>query len=94
MHAALLDHQDALERDDLLRYAADLGLDVARFERDLAGHAYAGRVHEDVEGGRRSGVTGTPTYFINGARYDGDDKPGPLGRAIEQALAGDAPAAP
>ena len=71
MHAALYAHADALADADLARYAADLNLDADRFRRDLAGHTYAGHIREDFLGGRRSGVNGTPTFFLDGERYDG-----------------------
>jgi protein-disulfide isomerase len=71
MHAALFEHQDALEDDNLAQYAADLGLDGAGIRRDLGAHSYAGRVREDFEGGIRSGVRGTPTFYLDDVRYDG-----------------------
>jgi protein-disulfide isomerase len=71
MHDLLFEHQDALERPDLLRYAADLGLDAKRFASELVGAVHRPRVQEDFRGGVRSGVNGTPTFFINGARFDG-----------------------
>ena len=48
-----------------------LGLDVIKFNHDMASHAYAQRVREDFLSGVRSGVNGTPTFYINGVRYDG-----------------------
>ena len=71
MHAALFEHQTALEDEDLLRYAAELDLDTARFGADLDAHTYAGRVREDFRGGVRSGVRGTPTFYLDDVRYDG-----------------------
>jgi protein-disulfide isomerase len=71
MHSVLYEHQDALEPDDLAEYAAVIGLDVRRFVSDLAEHRYAARVREDFLSGVRSGVNGTPTFFMNGLRYDG-----------------------
>ncbi len=71
MHDILFENQDALDVRDLEKYAARIGLDLPRFQRDLAGHIYAGRVQQEYEGGLRSGVDGTPTFFINGERYDG-----------------------
>jgi predicted DsbA family dithiol-disulfide isomerase len=64
--------QGALEGDDLRRYAAVLGLDVARFDRDRAGVPVLGRVWRDVESGMASGeVRGTPTLFIDGVVHRG-----------------------
>jgi protein-disulfide isomerase len=71
MHAALFEHQDALGDDHLVTYASDIGLDAARFRRDLQTHAHAGRVREDIDSGLESGVRGTPTFFIQEVRYDG-----------------------
>lgn len=71
MHDYLFEHQSRLDSDSLLGYAADIGLDVSRFKRDLEAHAFAARVREDFLSGVRSGVNGTPTFFINGLRHDG-----------------------
>jgi protein-disulfide isomerase len=71
MHDYLFEHQSRLDDVALLSYAADLGLNLDRFARDLQTHAFAGRVREDFLSGVRSGVNGTPTFFINGLRHDG-----------------------
>jgi protein-disulfide isomerase len=71
MHDMLFEHQDALEDEDLVTYAAALKLDVPRFAQELAAGMYAPRVREDFVSGVRSGVNGTPTFFINGRRHDG-----------------------
>ena len=71
MHDILFENQDALEDEDLLGYAQALGLDLERFQLDLLRHAFAPRVREDFLSGVRSGVNGTPTFFINGQRHDG-----------------------
>jgi Na+/H+ antiporter NhaA len=71
MHDLLLDNQDALRPTDLIAYAEQLDLDVERFTNDLRGHARAARVAEDVDGADLSGVSGTPTFFINGRRHYG-----------------------
>jgi Na+/H+ antiporter NhaA len=71
MHDLLLAHQDALRPSDLVGYAEQLGLDVGRFTEYLREHAGARRVAEDVEGADLSGVSGTPTFFINGRRHYG-----------------------
>ena len=69
MHDRLLQYQDALSFDDLIEHAAALGLDVERFRADLASGAYSTRVAQDVESADLSGVSGTPTFFINGQRH-------------------------
>jgi protein-disulfide isomerase len=71
MHDVLFKHQDALAPTDLTEYANDLGLDMPQFVRDITEHTYAGRIREDVRDGVRSGVDGTPTFFINGVRHEG-----------------------
>jgi protein-disulfide isomerase len=71
MHDTLFKHQRALDDDSLAGYAAMIGLDTDRFRRELAGHLHGARVREDVATGVRSGVNGTPTFFINGVRHDG-----------------------
>ena len=70
-HDLLYEHQDALEDDDLLAYAAQLGLDLDRFQVELSQGTYADRVREDFMSGVRSGVNGTPTFFVNGRRHEG-----------------------
>ena len=71
LHDLLLDHQDALLDSDLIGYAEDLGLDVERFEDDLRRGAGAAHIAEDVDSADLSGVSGTPTFFINGRRHHG-----------------------
>jgi Na+/H+ antiporter NhaA len=71
LHDLLLDHQDALLDSDLTGYAEALGLDVERFEDDLRGGAGAAHIAEDVDSADLSGVSGTPTFFINGRRHYG-----------------------
>jgi predicted DsbA family dithiol-disulfide isomerase len=85
MHDCLFERQDALEDEDLVEYAAELALNLTRFARDLAAHRYAARVREDFSSGVRSGVNGTPTFFINGVRHDGSYEAASLLLAIEAA---------
>ncbi len=70
MHDLLYEHQQALEDDDLLQYGNALGLDVDRLRAELAAGTHSGRVRDDFRSGVRSGVNGTPTFFINGERFD------------------------
>ncbi len=88
MHDALYAHSRALEDDDLRAYAADIGLDVERFEDDLAGGAPAARVEEDLASGAASGVHGTPTLFVNGRRYSGFYDAETLADVLDEAAAG------
>jgi len=71
MYDLLLAHQDALSVKDLLGYARELGLDVDRFREALRKQKYADRVARDVESADASGVSGTPSFFINGRRHYG-----------------------
>ncbi|HEY7050185.1 MAG TPA: Na+/H+ antiporter NhaA [Jatrophihabitantaceae bacterium] len=71
MHDLLLANQDALELEDLTGYAAALGLDVDRFAADINRNVGSARIAEDVDSAELSGVSGTPTFFINGKRHQG-----------------------
>ena len=70
MHDLLFSRQQ-LSKRHLLGYAAELDLDMERFEQDLDENVYAKRVQADFRNGLKSGVNGTPTFFVNGQRYDG-----------------------
>lgn len=71
MHDLILENQRGLSKDRLWAFADTLGLDVLQFSRDLESPKVAERVKEDFMSGVRSGVNGTPTFFINGRRHDG-----------------------
>ena len=86
MHHRLFTHQNELELDDLMRHARAIGLDMDRFQLELEEHTYAERVREDFVSGVRSGVNGTPTFYINGIRYDGAWDFESLLEAIEKPL--------
>ena len=86
-HDLLLDHQDALRPADLLGYAERLGLDVDRLHQSLRGHDTAARVAEDVESADLSGVSGTPTFFVNGRRHQGAYDIAALSAAVRTARA-------
>jgi protein-disulfide isomerase len=86
MHDAIFEHQSALDDRHLSAYAAAIGLDVPRFERELSGHVHAQRVREDFLSGVRSGVNGTPTFFINGIRHDDSWDPDTLTQALRARL--------
>jgi protein-disulfide isomerase len=72
MHDILFQNQDALEDADLIMYAARIGIDFQRVSQELAAGTYTRKVRDDFRGGVRSGVNGTPTFFINGIRFDGN----------------------
>jgi Na+/H+ antiporter NhaA len=87
MHDLLLDHQDALRPPDLMGYAEQLGLDVDRFSNDLRERAGAARIAEDVDSADLSGVSGTPTFFVNGQRHYGAYDIATLSAAVHAAEA-------
>ena len=87
MHDVLLRPQAALTTATSSRYAAELGLDLERFDDDLRTHAGAARIAEDVDGADLSGVSGTPTFFINGRRHQGAYDIDSLTRAVKAAKA-------
>ncbi len=70
MHDALYENQDALDDNNLTAYAEKIGLDDKKFKKDLQNDAFRERIRHDFTGGVESGVNGTPTFFINGIRYD------------------------
>ena len=85
MHDLLYENQTQLRDQDLYAYAEQLGIDVERFDKDLAEHVHAARVREDFMSGVRSGVNGTPTFYINGVRHDDSYELETLLGALEQA---------
>jgi protein-disulfide isomerase len=86
MHDLLYTHQDALGDQQLAEYAALVHLPAAEIKRGLIQHAYQARIHEDFISGVRSGVNGTPTFFINGVRHDGSYDRNSLRAAIAAAI--------
>lgn len=71
MHDYLYEHQQLLDKEHLTRYAARLGLDMQRFNREMANGAHIAQVHKNIHSGVASGVTETPTFFINSLRHKG-----------------------
>jgi protein-disulfide isomerase len=71
MHDYIFHHQHTLADADLEQFAEGVGLDLQQYARALADQHALARIEEDVEGGERSGVQGTPTFFINGVLYRG-----------------------
>ena len=70
MHDYLFEHQKALDDSHLLQYAEKLGLDINKFKKEVSGHTYAPLIEESLKSGIDSGVEGTPTFFVNGERYE------------------------
>lgn len=85
MHDLLYEHQDMLDDEHLMNLAEELDLDLKKFEADMVGHEHADRVREEFMSGVRSGVNGTPSFFINGARFDESWNQDSLGEALEAA---------
>ena len=85
MHDALFGGRGLLGEDDVLRYAANLGIDAERLAAELRSGMHAARVARDLESGRRSGVRGTPSFFANGTRLEGAFDAGSLVDALEGA---------
>ena len=82
MHDQLLDHQGELTARDVTGYARDIGLNAEQFTRDLRTHAGEARISEDIDSADLSGVSGTPTFFINGKRHHGAYDIGTLSDAV------------
>ena len=70
MHDYLFEHQKALDDNHLLQYAGKLRLDVIKFKKEVSEHTYAPLIEESLKSGIESGVKGTPTFFVNGKRYE------------------------
>ena len=85
MHDVLYENQKRLGDQDLRAYAEKVGVDVASFDQELAEHVHAARVREDFMSGVRSGVNGTPTFYIDGARHDDSYDLDTLLTALERA---------
>jgi protein-disulfide isomerase len=86
MHDSLFEHQQALDEAHLVHYASALNLNEETFKREMTEHVHTNRVHEDFLSGVRSGVNGTPTFFINGVRHDDSYALETLLAAIEAAM--------
>jgi protein-disulfide isomerase len=85
MHARLFDGQKALEDEDLVRYASELGLDGDRLGCEVVEQTYVRQIAEDLQSAGRSGALGTPTFFVNGRLHDGSYDADTLGAALEAA---------
>ena len=91
MHDLLFERYEALEDDDLVRYAEQLGLDVDRFTDDIDDPAIGRRVRSDVAGAEASGARGTPTFFVNGVRHTTAYDAASLVAALRRTAGGTAP---
>ncbi len=88
MHDQLFEHQDALRDSDLAGYADAIGIDADRVRKELKAGTHEEKVRRDFMGGVRSGVNGTPTFFINGTRFDGNwSEPDTFMKALRESMA-------
>jgi len=87
MHDLLYEHQTDLGASDLAHYALQVGVELYHFQADLSADRYAPKVSTDYEGGIASGVTRTPTFFINGIRYAGPTDVAAMTAALNAACA-------
>jgi protein-disulfide isomerase len=85
MHDMIYEHQEDLEEQNLISFAYVLRLDIDQFIHDMNSDEVQQKVHDDFWGGIRSGVNGTPTFFIQGKRHNGSYSYGQLRQAIEAA---------
>jgi protein-disulfide isomerase len=86
MHDYIFHHQHTLEDADLLRFAEAVGLNQAQFQHDMQERHYLNRIEADLASGDQSGVAGTPTFFINGIRYDASWEQETLLAALTQSI--------
>jgi protein-disulfide isomerase len=88
MHDMLFEQQrQVMDEEDLAMLAESTGLDIERFRADVLGRRHRPRVQGDLERARHDGASGTPTFFINGVRYQGDSDRASLQQALTEALA-------
>jgi protein-disulfide isomerase len=72
MYDQLYQNQDQLSGYQLFAYAKGIGLDIVRFEQDIQSQALASKIEADIESGVKSGVSGTPSFYVNGEKFDGE----------------------
>jgi len=84
MYDLLFENQQHLHAERLREYAGEVGLDLDRFDEDTAEHEHVERIEEDTMSGERSGVEGTPTFFVGGLRHEGAYDVDALEAALER----------
>ena len=87
MHDLLFENQNALDDESLAEYAATLGLDARRLIAEVLAGAHAARIRDDFKSGTRGGVNGTPAFFVNGLRYEGEPDVAELVAALKGRIA-------
>ena len=88
MHDIVFENQKSLDKENIIHFAGLIGLDVDRFKLDIQDKILSEKVEKDFEGGLRSGVNRTPTFFINGEKFEGDWSDGELLDFLRSQLAG------
>jgi protein-disulfide isomerase len=88
MHDLLFENQEALEDEALVEYASSLGLDASRLISEVQSGAHRARILEDYRSGEKNGVDGTPFFFVNGVRYEGEPELNALLSALAERSAG------
>lgn len=88
MHDVVFENQKALDKENIFQFASEIGLDVKRFKDDIQQKALADKVEKDFETGLRSGVNRTPTFFINGKKYEGSYNRDELFQTLKSQLTG------
>jgi protein-disulfide isomerase len=88
MHHKLFENQENISKDNIFNFARDLNLDMEQFEYDLQSYDIMEKVQNDVRSAKESGVESTPTFFINGIRFEESSSYWPLREAIEGHLRG------
>jgi protein-disulfide isomerase len=86
MHDIIFENQQALDFENLFLYAKTIGLDLERFKNDIQKNTTTTKVEQDFESGVRSGVNGTPSFFINGKKYNGDWEEDVFGQHLKDLL--------
>lgn len=86
MYNLLYQNQDHLSGQNLIEYAKEIGLDMSRFEQDIQSQMLSSKIEADIESGLKSGVNGTPTFYINGDKYEGDWENDELIEALKSLL--------
>jgi protein-disulfide isomerase len=84
MHDILYEHQSALDPESLIEYSGSLGLDLKRFKKDFESEGLRQLIYHDLETGLRSGVNGTPSFYVNGVKYNGDWRLQPFAAALSE----------
>jgi len=88
MHDIVFENQKSLDKENIIHFAGLIGLDVDRFKLDIQDKILSEKVEKDFDGGLRSGVNRTPTFFINGEKFEGDWSDGELLDFLRSQLAG------